>query len=187
VAALVFPDNTVLINFAYIHRMDLLERLVTNAARCATIASECKESAAYPELEDLREARRIFGDPLFPESREEHVMTTTYRKLLSRPGDGPRKNLGEAETLAIIHCRGMSAVFFTDDKGPASIVAKPGNGGPNVSIAGTWTLLKVARKKGFIDDDTLWGYVGVLRNKQRAVPPGDAAYWRVAFDAWLSN
>jgi hypothetical protein len=41
-----FPDNTVLINFAIITRMDLLSRLANGNGRwCATVAAECVESS----------------------------------------------------------------------------------------------------------------------------------------------
>jgi hypothetical protein len=187
VTAFVFPDNTVLINFGYLHRMDLLERLVGNPAWCATVAAECEQSASHPDLEDMRDARRIFGEPLFPETPEEHLMTQTYRRQLARPGDPGTANLGEAETLAIIHCRGLTAVFFTDDHGPAQILVSPKEGGPKISVAGTWTLLKVAWRKGFVDTDTLWSFVSILRGKKRHLPPGDAGYRRDFFEAWLAE
>lgn len=41
---LTVPDNTVLINFALINRMDLLSRLANGNGRwCATVATECAE------------------------------------------------------------------------------------------------------------------------------------------------
>lgn len=47
-----FPDNTVLISFALINRMDLLRRLANGKGRwCASVASECRNSAkrfTYP-------------------------------------------------------------------------------------------------------------------------------------------
>jgi hypothetical protein len=46
---LVFPDNTVLVNFALISRMDLLERLANgHGAWCGTVAAECRTSAKIP-------------------------------------------------------------------------------------------------------------------------------------------
>jgi hypothetical protein len=60
-----FPDNTVLINFAIINRMDLLEKLANgNGQWCATVATECAESAGYPGLAALSAADGIFGEPL---------------------------------------------------------------------------------------------------------------------------
>ncbi|MGF7238301.1 MAG: hypothetical protein ACQSGP_25575 [Frankia sp.] len=63
-AVLLFPDNTVLINFAIINRMDLLERLANGNGRwCATVASECWTSARQPDLGALAAAGNIFGSP----------------------------------------------------------------------------------------------------------------------------
>jgi len=60
VTVLIFPDNTVLINFALINRMDLLGRLANGNGRwCATIAAECAESAKRPELAALQGAAEI--------------------------------------------------------------------------------------------------------------------------------
>jgi len=185
-SVLVFPDNTVLINFAYLHRMDLLEKLVPNPAWCATVAHECDRSATHPDLGDMTEAHRIFGEPLYPQDQAEHLRTQEYRMQISRPGDPPHKNLGEAETLAIIHSRGLSAVFFTDDASPAGLLASPDGISPSVQTATTWSLLRVAFRVQFVDADTLWSYVAVLRSKGRHLPPGQAATNRAAFDAWLS-
>ncbi|WP_431219322.1 hypothetical protein [Leifsonia xyli] len=166
--------------------MDLLARLVKNPSWCATVADECAMSSRIPDLEDMSVANGIFGDPLFPETPAEHLLTQTYRMKLSRPGDPPHKNLGEAETLAIIHSRGMRAVFFTDDGGPAGLLVGSGTDGPAVQIAGTWELLRVAYRAGFVDSDTLWSYVSILRGKNRHLPPGDASHRRPAFDVWLT-
>jgi len=69
VAKLLFPDNTVLINFALINRMDLLERLANgNGHWCATVASECTRSSREAGLEALADAPEIFGAPWYPES-----------------------------------------------------------------------------------------------------------------------
>ncbi|AEH08929.1 hypothetical protein FsymDg_1462 [Candidatus Protofrankia datiscae] len=54
-AVLLFPDNTVLINFAILNRMDLLGRLANGNGRwCATVAAECDASAQQPGLAALR-------------------------------------------------------------------------------------------------------------------------------------
>jgi hypothetical protein len=67
VATLLFPDNTVLVNFALINRMDLLERLSNGQGRwCASVASECHASAREPSLAALADADAIFGQPLSP-------------------------------------------------------------------------------------------------------------------------
>jgi hypothetical protein len=65
------PRQHCLINFAIINRMDLLARLANGNGRwCATVATECAESAKRPELATLDRAAEIFGEPLFPTNAE---------------------------------------------------------------------------------------------------------------------
>src|SRR5271154_6635774 len=157
-----FPDNTVLINFAIINRMDLLERLAKGNGRwCATVAAECAESGTRPELAALGGAQRIFGDPLFPDGAE-HQDVLVLRDQLAGPGDRPTQHLGEAETLAIILRRQLPCFFVTDDRGAARLATQKG-----VQVVGTWHLLKVAHRADMLDADTLWGYVQTLRAHSR--------------------
>jgi hypothetical protein len=109
-----FPDNTVLINFAIINRMDLLKKLANgNGQWCATVASECAESAGYPGLAALTAAEDIFGEPLYPNPAE-HQDVQVLRNQLASPGDPPTKHLGEAETVAIITRRRLSCFLVTE-------------------------------------------------------------------------
>lgn len=177
-AVLLFPDNTVLINFAVINRMDLLERLANgNGAWCATVSQECGASATQPGLGALAHADAIFGDPWFPEGAE-HLDIRMLRQELASPGDGPRKHLGEAETLAIMMRRQANGFFVTDDGEARRLATKHG-----VKVASTWLLLRTAHKQGWVDDDTLWGYVQTLRTNKRGTPPG--VYDRESFNKWL--
>lgn len=174
-----FPDNTVLINFAAINRMDLLERLANgNGQWCATVAIECAESAKRPELAALDSAQQIFGEPLFPDTAE-HQAIRVLRDQLASPGDPPTRHLGEAETIAIITRRQLRCFFVTDDRSAALLATQNG-----VSVVGTWHLLKVAYRKEWIDADTLWGYVLTLEGGSRGAPPG--VWNRPSFDKWLS-
>ncbi len=135
-AVLLFPDNTVLVNFAIISRMDLLERLANgNGAWCATVAQECTASAAEPGLEALGQAEAIFGSPWFPQGAE-HLDTKMLRQELASPGDSHTKHLGEAETLAIMLRRRVNGFFVTDDREAQRLAAKHG-----VKVASTWVLL----------------------------------------------
>jgi hypothetical protein len=121
VASLMFPDNTVLINFAIINRMDLLERLANgNGQWCATVSGECAESARYPGLAALSAAEKIFGEALYPNPAE-HQDVQVLRNQLASPGDPPSKHLGEAETVAIITRRRLSCfLLLTIATRPAS-------------------------------------------------------------------
>jgi predicted nucleic acid-binding protein len=174
-----FPDNTVLINFAIINRMDLLERLANGNGRwCATVATECAESAKRPELAGLDGAGEIFGEPIFPDEAE-HQDVRVLRDQLAAPGDLPTQHLGEAETLAIIVRRRLRCFFVTDDDGAARMATKNG-----IQVVDTWLLLKIAHRKAWLDADTLWGYVLTIEGQGRGAPPG--VWDRSSFDKWLS-
>jgi predicted nucleic acid-binding protein len=177
-----FPDNTVLVNFAIINRLDLLARLVNgNGQWCATVARECAQSAKQADLTALDDAGEIFGEPLFPDQAE-LLDTRVLRNQLASPGDAPTQHLGEAETIAIITRRQLqkSCIFVTDDGAARRLAALNG-----VSVVGTWRLLKLAHRKEWVDADTLWGYMQTLKAQDRGAPPGVRD--RTSFDKWLAT
>jgi predicted nucleic acid-binding protein len=176
---LVLPDNTVLINFALINRMDLLARLVRNGAWCASVADECDRSAKQPGLDSMVAAHEIFGEPLRPENGREHVMTQTLRRLLARPGEDRLRHLGEAETLAIMSCRSLRGIFATDDGAVPTLAKQQG-----IQVVTTSDLLRAACRGHMVDADTLWSHFQTLRQSRRAMQPG--VYDRTSFDKWLS-
>jgi hypothetical protein len=99
VTQLLFPDNTVLVNFALINRMDLLEKLVNGRGRwCATVAFECARSAQEPGLDAMNLANDIFGSPWYPQSGAERQDIEIMRLALARPGDAPYQRQGTALT-----------------------------------------------------------------------------------------
>lgn len=180
-AVLLFPDNTVLINFAIIDRMDLLERLANGNGRwCATVARECDRSARESNLGALAQARGIFGSPLAPDAAE-HQDARRLREELASPGDHPHQHLGEAETLAIMTRRHLQGFFVTDDQSAVRLAAREG-----IPTVGTWHLLKVANKVEFLDAETLWGHTQTLRAKRRGGPPAVGTS-RSSFDKWLTG
>ncbi|MCK9876412.1 hypothetical protein MXD61_00275 [Frankia sp. AgPm24] len=178
---LLFPDNTVLINFAIINRMDLLERLVKGNGRwCATVESECRRSARVPGLDVLGSARRIFGAPWLPDAAElQDAMI--MRDGLAGPGDSRHHHLGEAETLAIMTRRRVKGLFVTDDRAATRLAARSG-----ITAITTWHLLKASVRSGMIKAETLWRYTITLRDYPRALPVG-VAESRASFDAWLAS
>ena len=176
---LIFPDNTVLINFALINRMDLLGRLANGNGRwCATIAAECAESAKRPELAALQGAAEILGEPLFPEAAELQD-AQVLRDQLAGPGDLKTTHLGEAETIAIVTRRRFNCFFVTDDKDATRLATYNG-----VTVVSTWHLLHMAHRAGLLDADALWGYVLTIEGHGRKIPPG--VWNRESFDKWLS-
>lgn len=179
-ATLLFADNTVLINFALINRMDLLERLANGCGRwCASVAAECHASAGHDGLGALTDADAIFGPPLSPDVAE-LIDTKTLRAELASPGDHRHQHLGEAETLAIMVRRKVTGFFVTDDRDAMRLAAKHG-----VSVTTTWRLLQVASRQQWVDTDTLWGYVRTLGSNNRGSPPDVTD--RASFDKWLTT
>jgi len=160
--ALLFPDNTVLINFAIINRMGLLEQLANKRGQwCATVASECAVSSKLQNLESLHEASRIFGEPLYP-SIVEVQDTLLLRDELASPGDSKTQHLGEAETIAIVTRRNIAAFFATDDKGARRLAANHG-----IQTATTVDLLAVAVRAGLLSIDHHSEYLKTLRQHKR--------------------
>ena len=176
---LLFPDNTVLINFALLNRVDLLSRIANSNGRwCGTVAQECARSSLEPGLGDLQQMPAIFGEPLRPETGAEHLDVTLLRVDLAQPGDGKHMHLGEAETLAIMLRRNLNGVFVTDDKNASRFASSRG-----IRTATTWSLLKLATNVKLIDANTAWGYYRTLRLLRRGSPPG--VFDRRTFDRWL--
>jgi predicted nucleic acid-binding protein len=175
-----FPDNTVLINFGIINRMDLLQQVVNEkGAWCGTVASECAESSRQPNLGALSQAAAIFGTPLLP-TPAELIQTRIFRDQLASPGDSSHAHLGEAETLAIVTSRNISAIFVTDDRGARRLASHQ-----SVAVVSTWDLLRAAVRRQLVDEATAWGYVQTLRAAKRGGPPG--VYTRAQFSVWLAG
>jgi predicted nucleic acid-binding protein len=180
VARLLFPDNTVLVNFAIISRLDLLSRLANGKGQwCATVARECAQSAREPGLAALAGAGEIFGEPLYPDSAELQD-TAILRDELAGPGDSRNAHLGEAETLAIILRRRPECLFVTDDRDATRLASKHA-----VRVVNTWSLLLLAYKMSWVDGDTLWGYLQTLRSQRRGAPAGVTD--RPSFDKWAGT
>ena len=172
-----FPDNTVLVNFALINRVALLGTMFPNKNWCATVKGECAQSARVPGLADLRNAPGVFGAALYPD-RVEHVDAQTIREAMASPGDGPHKHLGEAETIAIVSRRGISALFVTDDHSAKTAAEKAG-----ITVIDTWRVFRFAYKKGLLTADEVWADCLTLSKVGRGWPRCGNS--RAAFDAWL--
>lgn len=174
-----FPDNTVLVNFAHIQRMDLLKKLLNGKGKwCATVAQECDRSSNVSGLATMKYAQSIFGEPLYPENQVEYLHVVLLRGQITQPYDPPEKSLGEAETLAIMSRRFMAGYFITDDKEAARLARQN-----NITVVSTWDLLKLAVNAKLVDVDTLWGYVQTLGTLGRGAPIRVSD--RISFDEWL--
>ncbi|WP_432946778.1 hypothetical protein ACQPXM_09125 [Kribbella sp. CA-253562] len=162
-----FPDNTVLINFATIGRLDLLEELANGHGRwCLSVSHECARSARVDGLDSLNSVRAFLGDPLEP-TPAELLDTRVLRDSMTSPGDGVTKHLGEAETITIITNRGLqpAAIFVTDDASALGLAASRG-----IRVADTWDLLNLAERVGKIDAEQHAQYVAKLAANDRYRP-----------------
>jgi len=180
VTYLLFPDNTVLVNFGLTGRVDLFAELVDGrGAWTISIAEECQKSAERPGLESLARMPEILGAALMPDPAE-RLTTLAFRERLAAPGDRRSMHLGESEALAILVSRRLQAVFVTDDRGAARLASA---GDVGVRTYTTGDLLKLAVRSKRVDADTAWDLMGVLRAAGRKVPgmPGS----REHFDQWI--
>ncbi|MBT2550968.1 hypothetical protein [Arthrobacter sp. ISL-65] len=174
------PDNTVLVNFAQIGRMDLLRLVAAGRSTwCYTVSEECEKSSRVSGLEQLSEAQEIFGKPLKLETRVEHSDTQVFRARLRKPGEGPAANLGEAESLSIIMNRQLDVMFITDDNGALGFAEENG-----IPYTTTWDLLKMFVRAKRVERSTAWHYVLTLGgNRRRYVELRD----QDSFYAWLES
>jgi predicted nucleic acid-binding protein len=167
VSRLQFADNTVLINFCLIGRLDLLERLMNGGgAWSATVQIECDESAHYPGCSALSTVHSFLGEPHRPETDEERATIQEAREFLREPGDGPEKHLGEAETVGIIVARSIAAILVTDDTGALRLARRH-----EVPAVTTADLLRLAARAGLIDVQKAWDYLRELQDSHKRVLP----------------
>jgi predicted nucleic acid-binding protein len=180
-AALLFPDNTVLVNFATVGRMDVLEHLVRGrAAWTATVAEECRRSAQIDGLAELGRMPQVFGEPLVLATPQEIVNTEAIRGRMIAPGDPITAHLGEAEAVAIITTRGLRAAFVTDDR-QAGVVARA----HGVKTYSTCVLIKLAVRVGLLTADDAWQIVTLLRRRSRHLH--DSPRERHTYMMWIAE
>jgi predicted nucleic acid-binding protein len=160
-----FPDNTVLINFTMLERRDLLEWFVQGAgAWTLSIARECERSAQVENLGAMSEWHEVFGTPLSP-SPAELVDAHAIADRMRSPGENsPAQHMGEAETIAIIVRRQLSAIFLTDDHAAArAAVVEPLVKG----VASTTKVLAMAEVAGKIEHvDARLALAGLLNARR---------------------
>jgi len=116
VATLFFTDNTVLVNFAHMRRLDLLANVLNgHGAWSLTVSSECHLSSRQPGLDAL-DSVGFLGEVFVP-TPAERIATQIIRDMMASPGDASTQHQGEAETIAIIDERQLAALIVTDDAG----------------------------------------------------------------------
>ena len=171
---LMFPDNTVLVNFGHMGLIPTFGDLVRGRGRwTATVAEESAMSSKVEGLEGLGQVASMLGEPLRLESTKEMLDTDSIRIALSRPGDGRYKNLGEAETLAIITNRFPDSGVFVTDDGPARLRAND----LQVRTYTTFSLVVLAVRAGKLEREAGWNAVVGLRRIPRQLPGCPTTYF----------
>lgn len=102
-ATAIFPDNTVLINFACVDRLDLLEGWLRGRGRWTqAVRYEAEQSARYwPNLRSLLE-RGWLGEAIEPEEGAIASIERLRRGVFGGNRRQPLKHLGEAQTCYLI-------------------------------------------------------------------------------------
>jgi predicted nucleic acid-binding protein len=177
VSALLFPDNTVLVNFALIGRVDLFQRLASGRSTWTyTVAVECERSSREAGLEALARMPEILGPPIMP-TRRERIDARLIRQQIASPGEPESRHLGEAEALAILTARTVDAVFITDDSDAVALAA-----GLGIRTYSSTDLIRLAVRGGLISGEDAWSHIGLLRANKRAVRGVPTDY--ASFQAW---
>lgn len=168
-----FADNTVLIHFGLIGRLDLLEQLLNGRGTwTSSVQIECLESSKYDGLDELVEVERFLGDAEEPSTEAEYLAIAEIREELRIPGDSPHKHLGEAETLAIIHTRSLDAHLVTDDTGAIRVARRL-----EIPVVTTAQLLLLAARVNIITTQGCWDYLSTLQiTHSRYLPDAPASY-----------
>lgn len=166
-----FPDNTVLVNFALIDRIELLEALLLGRGRwCTSVAFECAKSAAFPGLQSLINVRAFLGAPIRP-SPAELVHARLLRESLAGPLESATDHLGEAETIAVLTSRPdlSGSIFVSDDNGARALAQAHA-----IDIANTWDLLLFARNSRRLSPVAYSACLQTLRKQGRRPPHPDS-------------
>jgi hypothetical protein len=104
VTTFLFPDNTVLCNFASVDRLDLLRTVLTGRGRwTAAIAYEVSRSArSLPALAGIA-ADGWLGEPIeVTQESEVQRVNRIRRAVFGGVNDRPLEHLGEAETCLVL-------------------------------------------------------------------------------------
>lgn len=116
----VFPDNTVLCNFATVNRLDLLETILLDRGRWTeAVAYEASRSSdVLPDLANIPKAGWL-GDPIEVCDESEIIAVNRIRRAVFGGTDGqPLKHLGEAQTCYVIQTRPefLGSWWVSDDR-----------------------------------------------------------------------
>lgn len=145
-----FPDNTVLCNFAAVHRLDLLSSVLNGRGRWTeAVAYEASRSArVLPDLGPFV-ASGCLGEPIEIDDTSEIQRINTIRRAVFGGTDRkPLKHLGEAQTcFLILHWNEFAGSWWISDDREAVRYARL----QGITTRETIDLVRIAVAKGVID------------------------------------
>ncbi|WP_427118229.1 hypothetical protein [Pseudarthrobacter scleromae] len=137
----IFPDTCLLMNFAAVGRIDIVEQAVAGRAEWTeTISDEVGFYAGQTPFQMLAQVPAFMPQAIVPDSQE-MLLADGIRRAFAQPGDGPRKHLGEAETFAVIDQRFdlTATLLLTEDKAVVQECRRRG-----LATAGSRAVLELA-------------------------------------------
>ena len=124
-----FPDNTVLINFAVIGRLDLLITYLSGRGRMtqAVQAEVRKSSGMIPHLAEF-DTVAVCGPAIALNAPADIQGVANIRKRFAALSDPPTKHLGESETIFVMQRRPEYSLsrIFTEDRDAYRVAAALG-------------------------------------------------------------
>lgn len=129
-AAAIFPDNTVLVNFAAIQRLDLLESWLRGRGRWTrAVADEARMSSGYwPALSGLHDAGWL-DEPIEIEGdKAVEEVERLRRQVFGGSTSEPKKHLGEAQTCYLFGSVGQwsGSWWISDDRDSVDFARRRG-------------------------------------------------------------
>lgn len=144
---LIFPDTCLLMNFARVGRLDVVQAAVDIRGNWTqAVEDEVADFSSTADYQSLTQTWTFMSAALVP-TYEEMDEADKIRQMFAKPGDGPLKHLGEAETLAIIDSRfdSQTVILLTEDIGAVLQCRARA-----LKTAGTRAVLESAAKKDHI-------------------------------------
>lgn len=129
-AACLFPDNTVLCNFAAVERLDLLKTVLDGRGRWTTaVAVEARRSALTLPALEMVPVEGWLGEPIeIDDFAEIHQVDQIRRKAFGGTRKHRTKHLGEAESCYVIQnwASFAGSEWISDDRDALRYARKQG-------------------------------------------------------------
>ncbi|MFP8959234.1 hypothetical protein ACLIYP_01495 [Streptomyces nanhaiensis] len=161
-----FPDNTVLCNFAAVERLDLLRAVLAGRGKwTAAVSREARKSAEQlPALHDLRQQGWL-GEAIRVTAPDDlanvwHLRTAVF----GGQADRHLQHLGEAETCHVIQRwpQFSGAWWLSDDKSALEYAIRQG-----IMTAETLDMMQLAVKAGFVTAEEGFALMQKMRQFNR--------------------